>query len=343
MPHVTPDSNNGPQNPAGQSTPSTPSPLDRFLGCLLGHAVGDAVGSPFEGMDAASIYYGFGSTRRLVDNPPDVKFCYTDDTQMTIGVVETLLERGRIEEEALCRAFVENYDPGRGYGAGARRILERMGTGGDWRELSRTIFPGGSLGNGAAMRAAPVGLLFHADLDRVAEEARLSALPTHQHPVGIEGAQLMALAVALVLRAPPGTAFDRPAFFGELLRRARTDEFRRQLTIAGEMAADDPVDSFGSSVRADQSVVTALACFAGDPDCYPAVIARAIRLGDDTDTVAAMAGAVSGARLGVAAVSLKLLDRLENGLKGRDYVASLARLLHGASTEGGPGAPAERG
>src|SRR5436305_13481199 len=122
MPDRTPDLNNVPGNPAGCSTPST---LDRFIGCLLGHAVGDAVGAPFDGMDAASIYYGFRSTRRLVDNPPDVEFCYTDDTQMTIGVAETLLERGRVEEEALCRAFVENYDPGRGYGAGARRILER--------------------------------------------------------------------------------------------------------------------------------------------------------------------------------------------------------------------------
>ena len=151
---------------------------DRFLGCLLGHAVGDAVAAPYEGLDAQTIYYNFGSTRALVDEPLQVELCYTDDTQLSIAVAEAMLERGQIEDESLSRAFVANYDPARGYGQGARRIIEAMGTGADWRGLANSIFPGGSLGNGAATRAAPVGLLFHDDLDRVADEAKLSALPT---------------------------------------------------------------------------------------------------------------------------------------------------------------------
>ena len=68
-------------------------------------------------------------------------------------------------------------------------VIEAIAEGGDWRRIAASHFPGGSLGNGAAMRVAPIGLLFNHDLDRVMVEARLSALPTHIHPLGIEGAQ----------------------------------------------------------------------------------------------------------------------------------------------------------
>jgi len=298
--------------------------LDRFRGCLLGLAVADALGSPFEGLDAYGIYSAFGSARRIVARPPVAALTYTDDTQMTIAVAETLLRDGRVDPDRLMAAFVENYDPGRGYGQGARRVLEAAGTGGDWRELSRSQFPGGSLGNGAAMRVAPVGLAFRHDPDRVMDEARLSALPTHQHPVGIEGAQLIALAVALASRAE---SFDRAAFYAELLARSATDESRYQLTVAAALAPTDSPAGLGSSIRADRSVVTAIACFVADPQSYEGAVARAIGLGDDTDTVAAMAGAISGAYLGAGAVPERLLVLLEDGPKGRAYIDGLARQL----------------
>ena len=100
-------------------------------------------------------------------------------------------------EQELCAAFAENYDPARGYGQGARRVIEAMATGDDWQELP-LVFPGGSYGNGAAMRAlAPVGLLFCDDLERVAAEAERSSRPTHVHPLGMDGARLIAIAVAI--------------------------------------------------------------------------------------------------------------------------------------------------
>src|SRR5437660_52151 len=103
-----------------------PVSVDRFLGCLLGQAVGDALGAPYEGLSADNLYWGFGPATELVRNPDGDLLRYTDDTQMMIGVTEALLERGEIEEGSLCRAFVANYDPERGYGPGARRVLEAM-------------------------------------------------------------------------------------------------------------------------------------------------------------------------------------------------------------------------
>jgi poly(ADP-ribose) glycohydrolase ARH3 len=309
---------------------------DQFLGCLLGLAVGDGLGAPFEGLPPGMIYDNFGGGDDVLRNPSGDPLYYTDDTQMMIGLAEALAEHGRVVEGPLCRAFAANYQPERGYGQGARRVLEAMAAGGDWRELARTQFPGGSLGNGAAMRVAPVGLLFSDDLDRVQEEARLSALPTHVHPVGVEGAQLFAVAVALAAREP---RLDRKAFYRELRGRARTEEFRWALRTAARLTPGDTVSVLGNSLEAHRSVATAIACFALAPHSYPDAVGRAIGLGNDTDTLAAMTGALSGAHLGLAAVPQHLLDKLEDGAKGRTYIHGLGVRLHEVyRARGGAGA-----
>ena len=306
---------------------STAPLAERFAGCLLGLAVGDALGAPYEGLTGMDIFYRFGPPAGIVTNPSGDTLYYTDDTEMAIGVAETLAECGGIDEARLVRAFAENYHPERGYGQGARKVIERMCRGKDWRTLARTIFPGGSFGNGAAMRVAPVGLLFAGDADAVWREAAASAAPTHTHPVGVEGAQVFALAVALVTLSD---TFERKPFYRALLDRAVTEEFRWHLRIAAKLRPGDPVSGLGSTLHAHRSVVTALACFAGAPDDFESAVGLAIGLGDDTDTVAAMAGALVGAFGGTAAIPPALLAKLEDGPpKGRTHLTALAATLHG--------------
>jgi poly(ADP-ribose) glycohydrolase ARH3 len=301
-----------------------PTLRERFQGCLFGLAVGDATGAPYEGLPGDMIFR-MGPALTIVETLPDKTRYYTDDTQMAIGVAETLVECGGIREEVLCSAFARNYDPARGYGQGARRVIEAMITGEDWRELAQTLFPGGSLGNGAAMRVAPVGLMFRDDLDEVAAQAEMSARPTHLHPIAIDGARLLALAVALATREAP---FVRKDFLGELKSHAVTEEFQWQLTVAEQLRASDSLTGFGNSLEAHRSVVTAICCFAGSPDCYTEVISRAIGQGNDVDTLAAMAGAISGARLGIKAIPVHLVESLENGARGRTYITELSDKLY---------------
>ena len=304
---------------------STAAPADRFAGCLLDLAVGDAVGAPYEGLTHADIFFQFGGPDKLVTNPSGDALFYTDDTEMMIGVAEALAECGRIDDTRLCRAFANNYHPERGYGQGARRVIEAMQTGKDHRTLAATIFPGGSFGNGAAMRVAPVGLLFADSPDELWEQARLSALPTHTHPLGIEGAQLLAYATGWALRA---TTFSRKELYRELLARATTEEFRWHLGIAAKLKPGDALSGLGSTLHAHRSVVTAIACFAATPGDFEMTIGRAIGLGDDTDTLAAMAGSLVGAFTGVRAIPVGLLAKLEDGpAKGRGYIADLAARL----------------
>lgn len=297
---------------------------ERFAGCLLGQAVGDGLGAPYEGLSADNLYWLCGLSIDLVENPSCEILYYTDDTQMLIGVAETLAEHGRIVEEPLCQAFATNYQPERGYGRGARLVLEAIAEGGDWRGIAATHFPGGSLGNGAAMRVAPVGLLFGDDLDRVWKEARLSALPTHVHPLGVEGAQLLAGAVALAARQE---RLDRKDFFHTLRRRAQSEEFRWALRAAARLRPGDTISFLGNSLEAHRSVVTALACFALSPRSYEDAVARAMGQGDDVDTLAAMTGALSGAHLGINGIPPALLGKLEDGPKGRTYLRQLASRL----------------
>lgn len=157
------------------------------------------------------------------------------------------------------------------------------------------------------------------------EQARLSALPTHMHPLGIEGAQLLAFAVAWALKT---TVFDRKAFYRDLLARATTEEFRWHLEMAAKLKPGDSLAGLGSTLHAHRSVVTAMACFATAPGDFERVMSRAIGLGDDTATVAARAGALVGAFTGVAAIPPELLAKLEDGpTKGRSHIAELAAKL----------------
>jgi poly(ADP-ribose) glycohydrolase ARH3 len=296
---------------------------DRFRGALLGLAVGDAFGARFEGHDPEWIAYHFATPADLFAAAPDSALMYTDDTQMMIGVAETLIEHGTIVEDALCHAFVMNYDPRRGYGMGARRVIEAMMSGVDHRRVAETHFPGGSFGNGAAMRVAPVGLAYHDDPDRVWDEAGRSAGPTHTHPLGVEGAQVLALAVALCVR---GVGW--PEIFEELAARCHTEPFRHAIRRAASSSDASEAGILGNEITAQRSVPTALALAATNPDDYALTIGRAVHLGGDTDTIAAMAGALAGASLGVGAIPATLLGRLEDGRKGRSYIERLADSLH---------------
>src|SRR5438876_11587487 len=204
---------------------------DRFQGCLLGLAIGDALGGKFEAQNADAVRGRFPTVEALIAYPTE-EIWYTDDTQMAIGVAESLAAHRQIVEERLCEAFVANYVPSRGYGRGARAVLDAMEEGRDYRQIAERHFPGGSYGNGAAMRVAPVGLLFRNDRERLWEQARLSALPTHVHPLGIEGAQLLALAVALCSDVD---RFDRAAFFDALLAACQSNEYRARLEAAAKV------------------------------------------------------------------------------------------------------------
>jgi len=163
---------------------------DRFEGSLLGLALGDALGAPLEGGPVEHFVWGLiGKTRKG-------ELRWTDDTQMSLDLAESLVAKGGVDPDDLAVRFAKGYRFSRGYGPGAAKLLKRISKGADWREANRSIFPDGSYGNGGAMRVAPVGLFYSARPEQLVKAARQSARVTHAHPLGIEGAVLVAAATA---------------------------------------------------------------------------------------------------------------------------------------------------
>ncbi|SCD94132.1 ADP-ribosylglycohydrolase [Streptomyces sp. ScaeMP-e83] len=137
---------------------------------------------------------------RARHTPQEPLWHWTDDTALALALQRSLDGRGLVDQDhlALCYALAFDADQARGYGHGMHLLLPQLlAAPADWRTLAPGLFDGGSLGNGAAMRFAPFGARFHEDLDRVAEQAVLSAAVTHAHPDGIAGAVAVAVAAAL--------------------------------------------------------------------------------------------------------------------------------------------------
>jgi poly(ADP-ribose) glycohydrolase ARH3 len=215
----------------GRTSTAGETMREKYRGAILGTAIGDALGSVYEG------------TPRLV--PQEIQYLltdphhlrYTDDTAMTIAMAESLIARGAFDQDHMAETFANAYwaDPGRRYGGGPPWIFEEMMNGKSWRHASLSLYDGGSFGNGGAMRVSPAALFAAPDLDVVAAVAAGSARITHAHPLGTEGAEHQAVAVALALASDPAIPLDTMAFIETLLRRVRSEEFQTALRAVAEL------------------------------------------------------------------------------------------------------------
>ncbi|MCS6862455.1 MAG: ADP-ribosylglycohydrolase family protein, partial [Abditibacteriales bacterium] len=324
----------------------------KFIGALLGTFVGDALGMPVEGWSPQRIARTFGALSDLRSATPFVRVyraifdlladpknllggarlgrgTYTDDTQMMIGVAESLADCGGFDGADMARRFVENFDPRRGYGPGAMKAIGGLRRGIPWNVVGTQLFGshGGSFGNGAAMRVAPVGAFYYDDAAELRRVAELSASITHTHPLGKEGAALQAFAVACAVRREPGASFDALSFLDELRHFVQPDcaVFQEKLARIGDLLTRQPtvwevVNALGNGVEIFNSVPTAIYAFLSHADSFKDAVVYAVSLGGDTDTIGAMTGAIAGALHGVEGIPSEWLNALENGEKGRDYV-----------------------
>jgi poly(ADP-ribose) glycohydrolase ARH3 len=177
------------------------------------------------------------------------------------------------------------------------------------------------------MRVAPAGLFFH-DAGDLYAQAALSAAPTHAHPVGVDGAAVLARAVALVVRAGPGEALPGAMFLEDLIGFARTHPLREKLLLARELIVKQAplrraAELLGWGVEADRSVPYAVYAFLKNPHSFADCLMGAVLYGGDCDTLGAMAGGISGACLGIEAIPAPWRARLEN----RALIEALAQRL----------------
>lgn len=298
--------------------------LPQARGVLLGTFVGDALGARWEGAPAVELAE---ARRRLEQSLDTATLTYTDDTQLTLALAEHLCTHPEVNASALAHTFREHFEPHRGYARGMFGIIDAWDRGVGAADAATTVFPDGSFGNGAAMRVAPVGMVWHDDPARAEAAARAQAQLTHAHPIGTDAAAAQAAAVAVAVNAGDFGFADVAA----LADGAATPELRKALGTAASTPAaptglPDIAQRIGTGVLADQSVPAALWVAAAATSLEEAVV-LSLGLGGDVDTVAAMACAVLGAALTDAAIPPVWLDLLEEGPRGRTYAVALSRRL----------------
>jgi poly(ADP-ribose) glycohydrolase ARH3 len=295
----------------------------KFLGGMVGTGVGDAIGEmAFRHRRQEALLSAVERSGELV---------YTDDTAMAIGLAESIVAVGGLDRQHLGDTFRSNYrrEPWRGYASGPPTVFARVEREGrTYAEIAKTLYGGeGSFGNGAAMRVAAVGLLFH-DADDLYEVARRSASVTHAHPIGVDGAAVQARAVAQAVALDPAEPFPTADFLHGLLETARTPEMEEKLAAVRDAIREDvapgrAIRTLGASVAVHQSLPFALYAFLRHPYDFEACLLCAALSGGDRDTLGAMACAVSGAYLGVEGIPQPWREKLEN----REQIESLAREL----------------
>jgi ADP-ribosylglycohydrolase len=259
---------------------------------LDGLSVGDAVGAQFfvPGTSIADLIDG-----RLPPGP----LPWTDDTEMACSVVDGLHHREPIDQARLAARFADRFDAYRGYGGGAVVILRQIRDGAAWRDVARAAFGGqGSMGNGAAMRVAPLGAFHAGDSLSAAREAMRSAEVTHAHAEAILGAVAVAVAAAeagwarLVDGRPePGELVDQVLAY-LVDSRVKTGIERARRLIGATVAEAAYELGNGAQVLAQDTVPFALWVAATRLNDYPAAILACIDAGGDVDTTGAIVGGI---------------------------------------------------
>ena len=313
-----------------------PSPdlQDRFLGCLMGCAVGDALGAPFEGYWEHQLPGRKALLRGFAEFEGYPRGQYTDDTQLTLATIESIVRRGALEPADIARSIASLWKtqsvvgPGGACTFAAHAFLKT----GNWRTCGAPV---GQAGNGTAMRTAALGLYFLRDPERLPEVVADVSRITHHDPRSVAGG--IAIAKAAQLLATLDTVDEvsfcdsiadaiRPyeSTFASLIEDLPTRLHEDRETALHAIAwAGSAKPEFSRPIITPFVVPTVLAALwvvIRHPASWSEAVTDAIHLGGDVDTLGAIVGALMGTRLGVSAIP----GHLAAGVLGADEIRVLS-------------------
>jgi len=282
---------------------------DKIVGCVVGGAIGDAMGGPYEGR------------KRPVSVPPGIFGPLSDDTQLTLATCEAIIEVGKPEPEAIAKSFLRWFRARRvsGIGASTLKALRDLDAGAHWALAGRKGEMGA--GNGAAMRIAPVAFFVDMSRDECFTLLRDICRITHHNEEAYAGAMAVVLAIHAVLKDPNVTAeVLLTQIVEELPHTAVRERFLRLTDLQGQSIASI-AKRFGCSGYVVESVPLALYAAAEFSHLSSSdVLTHLIEVGGDTDTIASIAGQIIGTRIGLSALPHEFIARLPD----REFVLSTA-------------------
>jgi ADP-ribosylglycohydrolase len=306
---------------------SEPSREDRLLGGLYGLLVGDALGVPYEFHDAEDLPAEIelapppSFARAHASIPPGT---WSDDGAQALALLASLLDHGGTLDHAdFARRLVRWRDAG--YCAVDRRVfdvgvqtskaIELLRAGGP--PLEAGLSGERHNGNGSLMRVLPLALVFRGDDTALVEAAYRSSRPTHGHARALVCCALYCLWARRLLEGVPD------AWRGAVtaLRAQLEPDGPESVALEDHIRPDDPPEGRGSGYVVD-SLGSARLVF-DEHASFRDVVVAAVRLGDDTDTTAAIAGGLAGVRGGLASIPKEWLA----ALRGKEIVEPLAARL----------------
>lgn len=297
---------------------------DQFSGCLIGQCLGDAIGFVVEGYSPAACkrYVEDYLKKDLVGVLGRFPFPfgqYSDDSQLARELMQSYVACKNFDPadyaNRLKMIFLEKRIVAFGYST--NQAVRKLLNGVSWEESGA---PPPAAGNGSAMRAAPIGLFFFDNPPMLIQSAHDQGRITHKDPRSSAGAIAVSGAVALALRGKitnpdsfiatlsDWAAVISPDFASEL------QKMDKWLSMPKDLAADSIINAGldpeyidddewkGISAFVINSVLWSIYSFLRTPEDYWETICTAIEIGGDVDTTAAMAGAISGAYLGIGAI-----------------------------------------
>jgi ADP-ribosylglycohydrolase len=347
---VTGDHMTSNRHPLDQCNPVQPErrrPLyirDKIYAGLVGLVVGDAYGMPVEMMPREHVQKLFGHIEGLVEItqptvidgyvylPRGQKGRVTDDTYFNFYIIEKMMERGSLDESAIAEVFFEKalemFDTpfyGPTTKAGAKRMLRGV----DPRTTGLPSSPRGeaqSCGS-ATLRSTPIGMAHPGRPEEAALEAVRASLPTHGSRVALEAAGCFAAAVAAAMVSQPTMEqIYEAALLGCRIasqhgRPVIAPSIAKRIEVAWKIAKqiDNPYQAalecyqvIGAGLPAAESIPTGLGVFfASGPDLMKAVLAS-VNVGGDADSVASLAGALSGVFGGIANCPKEVISEIEH-------------------------------
>jgi ADP-ribosylglycohydrolase len=293
---------------------------------LLGTAIGDALGVPFETKLANyELLVGWDGQTFLGSEHHRLKpGQYSDDTQMSLMVAESLIENHGFNPDDLAERYVEWITSGRarGYGKTTMLAIQNLLNGKHWSESGIA----GSYGNGTAMRAAPFGVYFRNDLQSLISICKMDSAITHASDEAEAGSIAIGLAAAYAVNREKENLLDE-------LWKILPDSKVKSIIYSLDSLIDSPYITpeqalrvIGTKADVRQTVPAALYCFLKF-QTYGEAVEAAIRAGGDTDTTAAIVGALFAARDG----TLNIQDSWISGVEESSRLIELDSQLYNRS------------